>query len=70
MSHVHGVPENFVSLEQVVLAVFAQGLVVGDEGSIDIAPLVEALTGLPMAKYELKQDCDRRGWTIVRKADG
>ena len=63
------VPENFISLQQVVHAAFARGYIVGFQGSCDITPLVGELTGLTMAKYELVQNINLHGWDIVRRAD-
>ena len=59
--------ENFVPLTLVVEAAADLGLLVGEEGTIDVADILGPMTGLDMTKYTTELDVNLYGYRLVRK---
>ena len=65
--------EDFIPFLQVVEAALELGIISGDSGECDVAPIIGAMTGLDMAQYDLVPCAeveDQCGWHLVRKPAG
>ena len=63
--------EDFIPFLQVVEAALELGIISGDSGECDVAPIIGAMTGLDMAQYDLvpcaEAEDGQCGWHLVRK---